>query len=708
MEIKLLNWREIPMVRLCLALVIGIMAGAWQPAQGASWQIAAAIGLIGLAGMIFIGARRQTYDQRWVFGVLLYLSLSALGYVLVWMSDERNVDHHFSQYLLKENMAVAEVQQVQWRNERFRITVNVEAIGRSADKLQPVRGRLMLYLPVTAESEKIGPGSHLVFSASITGIPPPLNPKAFDYARYQHYKNIHYQAFVGEDAWRLSARPASFSLSKYTDRARSYCLAVLRKHLPTPNEFGAASPLILGYRDETPDALRDAYSATGATHVLAVSGLHVGIVQMVISFLLQFWGRKSGRHRIPKMLITILGVWAFALITGGAGSALRAATMFSFLTVGQAMRQTSNTYNTMAASLFLLLCINPLLLFDLGVQLSYLAVLGIVFFHPRIYKLWYIENKAGDYLWQLTALSLAATLTTLPLSLLYFHQFPVYFWLSGLVAVPLSGFILGGGLLLFAVQGVPLLGFVVGKALYALVWLMNASIFLIQQIPGSRISGIWISVGVALLLYGVIIAVAGGLVTKKFRWILAALAMGVLAAGINAFEIRQAHQRREIVLYHARRQTIIDCFDGTQVFSLSANPVTPEEERFALQNYRWYCRSHTAGAWLLNDAPPPAERWWYRNGLLRFGDVRLAVISQVQEPLSEKIPTDYLLLRGRPYASLKELTAAWEIRSGTILLDGSLPFRQAARLMEEGRELGYQCYDVSTQGAWMLNLRKAQ
>lgn len=708
METKLLNWREIPMVRLCAALMVGILAGSWQPAQGEVMWGVAALGVLGLVGMTVLGARRQAYDQRWIFGALLYMSLSVLGYTLVWMSDERNVENHFSGRLLDENVVAVEVEQIQLRGERFRITTKMAAIGSKAEDLRPAGGRLMLYLPVTAESEKIGPGSHLVFKAAITQIQPPLNPKAFDYARYQHYKNIHHQAFVAEDAWHLSARPASFSLSKYTDQARRYCLAVLRKHLPTPNEFGAAAPLILGYRDETPDALRDAYSATGATHVLAVSGLHVGIVQMVISFLLQFWGRKSGRHRIPKMLITIIGVWAFALITGGAGSALRAATMFSFLTVGQAMRQTANTYNTMAASLFLLLSINPLLLFDLGVQLSYLAVLGIVFFHPRIYRLWYIENKAGDYLWQLTALSLAATLTTLPLSLLYFHQFPVYFWLSGLVAVPLSGFILGGGLLLFAVQGIPVLGFVVGKALYALIWLMNASIFLIQQIPGSRISGIWISVGVAVLLYGVIISVAGGLVTKKFRWILAALTLGVLAAGINAVESWQAHQRKDIVLYHTRRQTVIDCFDGTQLFSLSANPVTEEEERFALQNYRWYCRSRTSGAWLLTDEPPAAGQWWYRNGLLRFDDVRLAVVSEPQLPLSEKIQTDYLLLRGRPYASLEELTAAWDIQSRTILLDGSLSPRQVTRLMEEGRELGYQCHDVSTQGAWTLNLRKMQ
>ncbi|HRF41489.1 MAG TPA: hypothetical protein PK198_22000, partial [Saprospiraceae bacterium] len=136
MEIKLLNWREIPMVRLCAALILGIIAGAWLPGTGL-WIVAAA-GVAGLAGMLFIGARRQAYEQRWIFGALLYLSLSALGYVLVGINDERNVDNHFSNRLLEENIVAAEVEQVQLRNERFRMTVKVGAIGRSAGELQPV------------------------------------------------------------------------------------------------------------------------------------------------------------------------------------------------------------------------------------------------------------------------------------------------------------------------------------------------------------------------------------------------------------------------------------------------------------------------------------------------------------------------------------------------------------------------------------------
>ena len=398
------------------------------------------------------------------------------------------------------------------------------------------------------------------------------------------------------------------------------------------------------------------------------------------------------------------------VITGAPSSALRAATMFSFLTVGRALRRPANIYNAIAASAFFLLCLNPRLLFDVGFQLSYLAVIGIVFFHPRIYKLWYIENRLGDKLWQLAALSLAATLTTFPLSLLYFHQFPMYFWLSGLVAVPAAGVILSLGLLLFAVQGIPFLGAAVGKLMWAVIWGMNAVIFFIQQLPGSRISGIWIGAGTALLLYGIIGAIALAVTARKFRWVFAALSLGVLVAAIGFWEQWKAHQRQEIVLYHTRRQTVLDVFDGKQVFTLSAQPVSEEDKRFALLNYRWYCRSRPAGAWLLDESPPVQERWYYRNGLLGFQDLRMAVASggsALPKAGAVELRTDFLLLRDNPRASIEELVSGWNLApAGAILIDASNSRGRVRRWMAECETLGLHCYDVEQMGAWVFDLKK--
>lgn len=707
MNLNLVNWREIPFVRLCLPLAAGTLSAAWAPAGIQEALFLAGLTVCCAGALLATGAGRLPYARRWVFGLVLNLALLGLGRLLGFLADERQVQDHFGARLLEENLVRAEVIQIQPRGERLRLLLKVNAIGEQAGDVRPARGRLMAYLPVDADARHIGIGDVLLFRAAVAPLAEPKNPKAFDYRRYLHFKNIHFQCFLRDGDWHIASRAAAPSFARYTDAARRYCIEVLRRHLPTPNEFGVATALVLGYRDETPESLRDAYAATGATHVLAVSGLHVGIVQMVITFLLQFWRGKGREHKMAKMFITLVGVWGFALLTGAPSSALRAATMFSFLTVGRALHRPANIYNAIAASAFFLLCLNPRLLFDVGFQLSYLAVTGIVFFHSRIYKLWYIENRLGDKLWQLTALSLAATLTTFPISLLYFHQFPVYFWLSGLVAVPAAGVILGLGLLLFVVQGIPLAGLLVGKMLWAVIWCMNSVIFLIQQLPGSRISGIWIGMDTALLLYGMLGAIALAVTTRKFRWVIAALSIGVLVAGVNLLETWRAHQRREIVLYHTRRQTVLDFFDGRQVFTLSGNPVTDEEHRFSLQNYRWHCRSRPAGAWLLGEAPPVQEHWFYRNGLLRFHDVRMAVVSgPLPESGTAKLQTDYLLVRDNPSASIEALTSGWDIASGLVLIDASNSRGRVNRWTAECEELGLQCYDVESRGAWILDTRK--
>lgn len=707
MSIPLINWREAPFLRLLLPFVAGILSATWLP-YSANAAMAAAVGIVpGLAALLWLSYRRLPYSQRWTFGAVLGLALAGLGYLLGAWSDERRAKDHFSAQLLEQNLISAEVLQIQLRGERLRLQLKLKAIGTTAADIQSARGRLLAHLPVDATTGKIGIGDHLLIRAAIAPIPGPKNPKAFDYRRFLHNKNIHYQCFVGEDDWRLQRRTSERRFDRLTYAARQYCIGVLRQHLPTPNEFGAGSALILGYRDETPGELRDAYAATGATHVLAVSGLHVGIVQMVITFLLQFWGGKGRERRVWKMGITLLGVWGFTMLTGAPSSALRAATMFSFLTVGRALRRPANIYNTIAAAAFFMLCLRPGLLFDVGFQLSYLAVIGIVYFHPKIYALWYIENRIGDYLWQLTALSLAATLTTFPLSLLYFHQFPAYFWLSGLVAVPAAALILGSGLLLLAVHSIPLLGMLVGKLLYGMIWLMNASIFLIQQLPGSRISGIWIGAGTAVLLYAVLAAAALAISSRRFRWVLVALVGGVLIGGVGLWEQWKAHQRQEIVLYHTRRQTVIDFFDGKRVFTLSGTPLTEEDHTFALQNYRWYAQSRPQGAWLLHESPDPAAHWFYRNGLARFYDVRLAVMNRPL-PANQSVTTDYLLIKDNPRQSMEELTTGWTISSRTVLFDASNSRRRTSRWMAECESLGLSCYDVEQNGAFVLNLRKSR
>ncbi len=662
--------------------------------------------LLVVAALWQLNSQPLAYQWRKLPGLLLNIALFAFGRLLYTCTDERQAAHHFSKYLQTSNVLQAEVKDVQWREQRLRAQLTVQAIGARVTDLQPAQGQLLAFLPINAEQRQPQIGDVVWLTGEVLPISPPMNPHAFDYRRHQHFKNVHYQCSVKNGEWTLGSKPANaWSLRRLASQAQQYCISVLRQHLPSPNEMGTASALILGYRDETPAELRAAYANAGATHVLAVSGLHVGIVQMLLAFLLGFWKSEQKAHRLLKTLLILAGVWSFAFITGAPPSAMRAAAMFSLLTIGKNLKRSVNTYNILAASAFLLLCVNPRLLFDVGFQLSYLAVAGIVFFQPRIYRLWYIENKVGNYLWQLSALSLAATLTTFPLSLLYFHQFPVYFWLSGLVAVPLAGVVLCSGLLLFAVQAIPYLGWLAGKVLYGVVWFMNAAVFLVQQLPGSLIANICISPWVAVLLYGIVACLALAVAMRRFKWVLLGLSLSVVIAGISTWKAWQAQQSSEVVVYHARGQTLIDCFDGRRVYALSGKPPSESDLRFALQSHRCYQHASVQGAWLLEEAPPVQERWFYRNGLLRFGSIRLAVVNKpVATGVSTPIPVDYLLVCQNPGHRLEELLQGWQVEKA-VLLDTSNNPRRNARWAKACEELNLACYDVNQQGAWVLPVK---
>ena len=230
-----------------------------------------------------------------------------------------------------------------------------------------------------------------------------LNPHAFNFKKYWHHQNIHYQGFVKADHWQLLKRKQGNYIIDKALNTRNRFLQILKKNLSTENEYAVASALILGDKQSLDSDLKNAYSGTGAMHVLAVSGLHVGLVYLGLAFLLGLLKIKNWYWIFIRTTLIIISIWLFALLTGASPSVMRAATMFSFIIVGKSMRHHPSIYNTLAASAFCLLCFNPLLLMEVGFQLSYLAVSGIIYFQPKIYRWWIIDNPVGDYLWKLVA-----------------------------------------------------------------------------------------------------------------------------------------------------------------------------------------------------------------------------------------------------------------------------------------------------------------
>jgi len=698
-----MNWRTIPFFRLALPFTAGIWLAAGQEAflyPTLFWAFPVLFGMLW-----FFWQRRTGFQFRWVYGAVLSVFLFLFGYQLTALHHELNRPRHFKDAVSKENYVSGVIQRLRPGENSMRLILKVERFGSNPDTLLSRTGFLLAYVDLDGRSRSLNYGDQVILKGRIRPIEPPKNPKTFDFAWYMHLNNTHFSIRADSLSWEKLNDQASRSILALTDQLRQRCIAILRKHLPTDNEFAVGAALILGYKDEISQEVTNAYVNTGAMHILAVSGMHVGIVYLCINALLGFLKFKSRHWKFVKMLLLLAGVWGFAVLTGAAPSALRAAAMFSFVIVGQSLDRQPNIYNTFAASAFLLLCVNPYLLFEIGFQLSYLAVIGIVYFQPLIYRLWYIENKIGDYFWKLSAVSLAAQITTLPISLLYFHQFPLYFWLSGLAVVPVSGFILMGGMALFILDGIPVIGWLLGKAVYWLVWVTNASIFLIQQIPGGVITGIWLSATAAILLYGAIAALTGAFEFRRFRWILVALACFVGVAGLHALREWQNQTRRQVLVYHLPGHTAIDLIDGKKITSLSDGDLEPSRINFAASNYRLFSgvaelvalRADTTG--IQTDG-----NWFLNKGLFQFYGFKMAIVRQ---PITGKVKegrilVDCLLVSNNVRANLEDLFQIFDCK--LVLFDASSSPRRIERWKEEAIRGGVPFYDIREQGAFVRDL----
>jgi competence protein ComEC len=703
----MLNWRELPFVRILLPFIAGILLAFYLNVKIPGLEIL----LYGLTALVLLYSKvRGLYRYRWLYGAGFSLMFLAFGYSLTLRHNELNDDAHFSkiQTPATENIVAGRVNDAPVKKAAWiKIELKIFATASTPDSLQPCTGNLLLYLARDSAAERLTYGDELVFTGKMSPVEPPKNPNAFDYRRYLHFQNIHYQAFVRGGNWALVKKRERYSVFGTAISLQNHFTETLRKHLDTPNEFSVGAALILGYRDEVPEEILTAYSETGAMHVLAVSGLHVGIVFLILNFFLKRVKWQIPAWRYFKMTVILLAIWAFALVTGASPSVMRAAVMFSFVTVAEAMYRNKNFYNTLTASAFCLLVYNPYWLASVSFQLSYLAVFGIVYFQPKFSRLLTIENKWLDYCWQLTCVSLAAQLMTLPLTLFYFNQFPTYFWLSSLILVPLSGVELGLGLLLFLLEMIWQSGAIwVGKILWAALWLGNQSIVFIQKMPGALMDGIWISANVALVLYLSLSAGMAAISSRKFNWVLSSLTLLLFVSVNYAFTSFRQQKTQRLAVYNIYKHTVIDFFDGTTAYSLVNQDINEKSLGFATEGFRNANGVGEVKTFHLKDtAAHEFDRWFYQNGFIQFYDTRLFVVTKPVAFLSgEKIRVDYLLVRGTPKVTVEDLLEVFDFK--TVIFDASNKKWQLEKWKTRCEELGVDYFDINESGAFVLDLRK--
>lgn len=698
------NWRELPFVRLLVPLIAGILLGCFF-----HYFHGFLIGIwLGCFGLLWAASKfRGMYRFRWLFGALMYLLVFQLGYLSVQVHDEKIRGDYFGENISpEETMLLATVKDAPTLREKWvRLEARIDRLGLPADGLTEGSGNLLLYVERDGEAEAIRYGDQLFFSGRISEVGPPTNPHAFDYQKYLHFQNIHHQAFVRNGAWEVvvSGRGNPFFAKAIV--LQKHFLATLRKHLPTENEYAVGSALILGYRDEIPEEVQTAYSQTGAMHVLAVSGLHVGIVFLLLNFFLKKIKLNLLWWRFAKAAIVLMGIWGFALVTGASPSVTRAAVMFTCVQVGLVVQRDPNIYNTLSASAFIMLLWNPYLLASVSFQLSYLAVFGIVFFQPRFAKLIYVRQPFLRKMWQLVCVSLAAQLMLVPLTFFYFHQFPTYFWLTSLLLVPLAGFELGAGLVLLLMENIwPLAAAVFGKILWLMLKVGNGFVLFVQGLPAAVFDGIWIGGFLAALLYLVLTISMLAVASRKFRWALFGLGFLVVCSINLAFTSWERTASHQVVVYDVYKHTVVDVFDGKNVLSILSGNADAKAVGFATEGHRFAMGMKNLETIPLDKmGKEAAGDIFYEDGFLQFHGLEMAIVDRpLSMDVGEKIELDYVLVSGSPKIFIEEIQSVFAC--GKIIFDHSNKKWQVGKWKTKCRELGVEYYDVAEEGALVLDL----
>ena len=540
----MISWSIVPALRFSLALMCGIYLSSVL-AETATWYVAAvalAIGLIVLSLPVPLSSRAA------VRGGAVFLMWTVAGLI---MGSLRAPSLNTFDTQDTDGYILALDEPASHGGKWLKGTATLLEAKTDSVWSQTPEARVQLFVSA-AVADTLGEGAVLAITSQIAPPRPPLNPHTFDYRAYLAEKGVGLQAFVkpGEVRILYHGRPPSLLARMRAAIARQLDLA-----LPTSKEAAVAKALLLGDKGSLDDETRDTYARTGAVHVLAVSGLHTGVIaQLIVALLMLF---RRGINRYVRLALLAAALFAYAALTGFSPSVMRSGVMFGALFAGQVLRLETNPFNSLGLSATIILFVEPYLLFSLGFQLSFAAVAGILAFYPTLRKWFASEYWALSKLGDLTAVSIAATLATAPITAYHFHQFPVYFIVSGIFAVPLVTAALWSliGATIIHFFAVLVFGdtafwaFVPG---YLSVWLCNISLEAITWLPSGLLEGLWPSKLTAWLSFATVVS-AGVTALRRTRLPFHLTCVLLLATGASTVHSTLARlDHEEIVVYSAR------------------------------------------------------------------------------------------------------------------------------------------------------------
>lgn len=685
-------WKNIPFLRFLLPLITGIVA-AWY----LQLSYLSAVAFVSLSficfSLYYLVKKRRTIS--WLFGSGLSLLVAGLAIALVQINQPSFQKRWFGhQYKENDIVAIRLLEPLSEKEKSYKALAEFISI-KNENKQLPVTGKLMLYFRKDSIVPPLQYGSIIITNKTIPLIQNAGNPGGFDYKRYAMFNGITHQLFLNNKDYIIHTQTKQHWFPQWIYDTKAFVLHAIRKNITGEAEVSVAEALLIGYRDDLDRDLVQAYSNTGVVHVIAISGLHLGLIYWLLLFLLKPLD-KYKKLKWLKPVIAVSLLWIFSLLSGAGASVVRAAFMFTILVLGDIIGKKGNIYNSMAVSASIMLLWNPFLLWDVGFQLSYAAVLSIVLFMKPIYHWFYLTNKLLDKGWQLCAVTLSAQILTLPLCMYHFHQAPNLFLITNIVAVPLSSIILFGEILLIVVSFSSLLSSAVGFVLtYLLKW-MNDFITWADHFSFAVTDGIMHTPLQTILLYLLIATTAGWLLNKNqkaFKWSLACL---LLFFAVKAFHSYQTKQQQKLIVYNLSQHSAADFMLGDR-YLFTGDTILLQDgflRNFHLKPSRIVHRTYE------HSLRPNL----FRQSVFNINNKTILFLHQnywFQTQL-QKIKADVVIVSHSPKLYIEHMLKSIEPK--LIVFDSSNPLWKIKKWKEDCQRFQIPFFTTGEQGAFVMNL----
>ena len=658
--------------------------------------IALLVGAIALITFFFIPFLKR-FQFSLLNGVIISLIFLSVGSLLIWYKDIRHDKQWLGNFYKGNQTLVVTLEEPPVeKTKSIKSDATVTTLIEDGKKIN-VKGKIIIYFQKDSSLQQLGYGSQIIFNDPLQEIKNSGNPGGFDYKRYSLFQGITYQVYLKPGQFVIQKEKDQHWLNKLLYSIRERVIHIIRKNIPGEKEQGLAEALLIGYKNDLDQTLVQSYTNTGVVHLIVIAGLHLGLIFGLLRLVTRSLKRKKyGKWIRPFFIIS--GLWLFSLLTGGHPPVLRAAVMFTCMTIGESFVKKNSVYNTLALSAFLLLCYNPYWVMDAGFQLSYAAVLSIVTFVKPVYNLLYFQNKILDFLWKMISVSAAAQIFTLPFSIYHFHQFPVYFLLTNIIAVPLACMVLIGEVILCIVSFIPFLAMLAGKILAFMIRMLNGYIERIELLPYSLWDGLYITIPQTALLLLFMAGVSYWLMEKRKI----GLKIGLIAllgfAGLRTISFIQAEAQQKIIVYNVPQKQSIDIIDGRKYFFVGDSDLLADD---FIRNF------HLKPSRILHriDSSYQIHDLWQDDNFLVFHSKKILLLDRsiAFDTSSLKTNIDLIVVSKNPAIYMKSLANNFNIKQ--IVFDGSNSPWKINYWKKDCDSLHIPYHDVNEKGAFVMNLR---